>query len=162
MTGDPAGGALGGRILRTGFLLALLFGAGWYTWTAFTELSYLSSAGRLGPGFFPRFIGASLVALLVYSVFADQRRLSLAGAISPYWRTVAVLALLCAVFVGMLDVVGGLLAMVAFLAGSLWLLNRGRTLQTALVAILLPLAMYLVFSVWLKAELPRGLLPLPF
>ncbi len=153
---------MGGRVLRTGFLLALLFGASWYTWIAFTELSYLSSAGRLGPGFFPRLIGASLVALLAYSVFADLRRQSLTDAISPYWRTVLVLALLCAVFVGLLDLVGGLLAMVAFMAGSLWLLNRGRTLQSTPVAILLPLAMYLVFSVWLKAELPRGLIPLPF
>ncbi len=153
---------MGGRALRAGFLLALLFAAGWYTWTAFTELNYLSSAGRLGPGFFPRLIGASLVLLLVYSFFADLRRDPPEGAISPYWRTAAVVALLCAVFVGLLDLVGGLLAMVAFMAGALWFLNRGRTLQSALVAILLPLALYLMFSVWLKATLPRGLLPLPF
>lgn len=153
---------MGGRLLRAGFLLALLFGASWYAWTAFTELSYLSSAGRLGPGFFPRVIGASLVALLAYSVFVDLQGDWPESAISPYWRTAAVLALLCAVFVGLLDLVGGVLAMVAFMAGSLWFLNRGRTLQNALVAILLPLAMYLVFSVWLKATLPRGLIPLPF
>jgi len=153
---------MGGRVLRAGFLLALLFGAGWYTWTAFTELSYLSSAGRLGPGFFPRIIGASLVLFLAYSVFADLRRASPESAISPYWRTAAVLAILCAVFVGLLDLIGGLLAMVAFMAGSLWFLNRGRTLHNALVAILLPLTIYLVFSVWLKATLPRGLIPLPF
>ncbi len=153
---------MGGRVLRAGFLLALLFAASWYAWTAFTELNYLSSAGRLGPGFFPRFIGASLVALLAYSVFVDLRHALPDSAISPYWRTAAVLALLCAVFVGLLDLIGGLLSMVAFMAGSLWFLNRGRTLQSALVAILLPLAMYVVFSVWLKATLPRGLLPLPF
>ena len=159
---DPADGVMGGRTLRAGFLLALLFGAAWYTYTAFAELNYLSSAGRLGPGFFPRIIGASLVALLAYSLFADLRRAPPEGAVSPHWRTAAVLALLCAVFVGLLDLVGGLLAMVAFMAGSLWFLNRGRALQSALVAILLPLAMYLMFSVWLKATLPRGLLPLPF
>jgi len=153
---------MGGRVLRAGFLLALLFAASWYAWSAFTELNYLSSAGRLGPGFFPRFIGASLVALLAYSVFVDLRRELPDSAISPYWRTAAVLALLCAVFVGLLDLIGGLLAMVAFMAGSLWFLNRGRALQNALVAILLPLAMYVVFSVWLKATLPVGLLPLPF
>ena len=153
---------MGGRVLRAGFLLALLFGASWYAWTAFTDLNYLSSAGRLGPGFFPRFIGTGLVALLAYSAFVDLRRESPDSAISPQWRTAAVLALLCAVFVGLLDLIGGLLAMVAFMAGSLWFLNRGRTLQSALVAILLPLAVYLVFSVWLKATLPRGLLPLPF
>lgn len=153
---------MGGRTWRAAFVLALLFAAGWYTYTAFAELNYLSSAGRLGPGFFPRIIGASLVALCAYSVFVDLRREPAESGISPYWRTAAVVALLSAVFVGLLDVIGGLLAMVAFMAGSLWFLNRGRALQSALVAILLPLAMYLMFSVWLKATLPRGLLPLPF
>jgi hypothetical protein len=148
--------------MRAGFLLALLFGAGWYAWTAFTGLSYLSSAGRLGPGFFPRIIGAGLVVLLAYSLFADLRRRHTEDAVSPHWRTAAVLALLCAVFVGLLDLIGGLLAMVAFMAGSLWFLNRGRALQSALVAVLLPLAVYVVFSVWLNATLPRGLIPLPF
>jgi len=153
---------MGGRVLRAGFLLALLFGASWYTWTAFAELNYLSSAGRLGPGFFPRLIGTSLVLLLTYSLFADLRRDPAEGAISPLWRTAAVVALLSAVFVGLLNLVGGLLSMVAFMAGSLWFLNRGRALQNALVATLLPLALYLMFSVWLKATLPSGLFPLPF
>lgn len=158
----PAGRATGGRALRAGFLLVLLFGASWYAWTAFTELSYLSSTGRLGPGFFPRFIGAGLVLILAYSLFADLRRSAAEEAISPYWRTAAVLALLCAVFVGLLHVIGGLLSMVAFMAGSLGFLNRGRTLQNAAVAILLPLAVYVVFRVWLNATLPGGLIPLPF
>lgn len=153
---------MGGRTQRAGFLLALLFGAAWYTYTAFAELNYLSSAGRLGPGFFPRIIGASLVALCAYSFFIDLRREPLEGGISPFWRTVAVVALLSAVFVGLLDVIGGLLSMIVFMFGALAFLNRGRALQSALVAILLPLAMYLMFSVWLKATLPRGLLPLPF
>lgn len=157
-----AGGAQGERVLRAGFLLALLFAAGWYTWTAFTELNYLSSAGRLGPGFFPRWIGSALVALLAYSLLADLRRGLPDGALLPYWRTSAVLALLSAVFVGLLEVLGGLLAMIVFMAGSLWLLNRGRTRQSVLVAVLLPLALYLLFSVWLKATLPQGLLQLPF
>ncbi len=153
---------MGGRVVRAAFLLVLLFAASWYSWTAFSELNYLSSAGRLGPGFFPRFIGASLVLVLAYSLFADLRGKPSEGAISPNWRTAAVFALLCAVFVALLNLLGGLLAMVAFMAGSLGYLNRGRALQNLLVSILLPLAMYLVFSVWLKATLPRGLLTLPF
>ncbi len=158
----PAGGAGGGRALRAGFLLALLFGAGWYTYTAFAELNYLSSAGRLGPGFFPRIIGASLVALLAYSLFADLRRDPAETAISPLWRTAAVVALLSAMFVGLLELIGGLLSMVVFMSGSLWFLNRGRAVQNVLVAVLLPLGLYLMFRVWLNASLPRGLFPLPF
>jgi putative tricarboxylic transport membrane protein len=54
--------------MRAGFILAVLFLAASYTFVAFRDLSYLSSAGRLGPGFFPRIIGASLVVLCVYSL----------------------------------------------------------------------------------------------
>ena len=66
------------------------------------------------------------------------------------------------VFVGLLEVIGGILSMMAFMAAALWILNRGRPLQNALIAILMPLGIYLVFDVWLRATMPRGLLPLPF
>lgn len=163
--GDPAGLAsrLGGsRAWRAGFLLAILFLAGFYTYVAFAELSYLSSAGRLGPGFMPRIIGVALVAMCLLSLYADLRHHAEEEALSPEWRSAAVIALLSAVFVALLEVLGGLLAMVAFMAASLWVLNRGRPLQNAIVAVALPLALYLVFSVWLRASMPRGMLPLPF
>ena len=158
----PAAGSSGGRFLRAAFLLALLFFAGIYAWTAFSDLAYLSSAGRLGPGFFPRIIGALLVALLLLSLYLDLRGASEASTIEPHWKVAAVLALLSAVFVGLLDLIGGLLAMMVFMGGALWLLNRDRLLQSVLVATVLPGCVYVLFSVWLKATLPRGLLPLPF
>lgn len=148
--------------MRAGFLLALLVAASGYTYVAFAELPWLSSAGRLGPGFFPRLIGLGLVALLGASLVLDLRRAPPAGALSPYWPVAALLALVSAIFVALLDVVGGLLAMIAFLGGAFWLLNRERVLQSVLVAVLLPLAVYLLFVVWLKATLPRGMLGLPF
>jgi zinc transporter ZupT len=73
-----------------------------------------------------------------------------------------VIALLTGVFIALLEVLGGLLSMLAFMAASLWLLNPRRHLQNALVAILLPVATYVVFVVWLRASMPRGVLPLPF
>jgi putative tricarboxylic transport membrane protein len=48
------------------------------------------------------------------------------------------------------------------MAAALGFFNRGRLLQNALVAIILPVAIYVVFSVWLRASMPRGLLALPF
>ena len=60
--------------MRAGFLGALLLLAGGYSYVAFADLSYLSSAGRLGPGFFPRIIGVSLTALCAYSLYADRAR----------------------------------------------------------------------------------------
>ncbi len=152
----------GGSPLRAGFLLAILFLAAAYTYVAFTDLSYLSSAGRLGPGFMPRIIGVALVAMCLLSLYADRKHLPPDKSVLPGWRSAAVLALLSAVFVALLEVLGGLLSMVLFMAAALWILNRSRPLQNALIAVLLPVAIYVVFEVWLRASMPRGLLPLPF
>lgn len=148
--------------MRAGFLLAILFLAAGYTYIAFAELNYLSSAGRLGPGFFPRIIGVSLVVLCALGLYAELKQRAAEEAVAPAWRSAAVLALLSAVFVALLEVLGGLVSMMVFMAAALWILNRGRALQNALVAVLLPLGIYLVFELWLKAAMPRGMLALPF
>jgi putative tricarboxylic transport membrane protein len=145
--------------MRAGFLAGVLLAAGGYTWIAFAELAWLSSAGRLGPGFFPRVIGVALVALCAWSLAAELAR-GARESLPRHWRVTAALALLSALFVAALEPLGGLLAMVAYLAAALALLNRRRTLQNTLLAVLLPLVIYLLFRVWLNAAVPRG--PLPF
>lgn len=145
--------------MRAGFLGAILLAAAGYTWVAFAELDYLSSARRLGPGFFPRIIGVALVALCLLCLYEDVRRKA-AEKLSEHWRTTLGLAALSAAFVAALEPLGGLLAMIAFFAASLWYLNRGRHLQNALLAVILPVCLYLLFRVWLNAALPRGVLPL--
>ena len=72
------------------------------------------------------------------------------------------LALLTGVLVLLLELAGGLVSMIVFMAAALGFFNRGRPLQNALVAIILPVAIHVVFSVWLRASMPRGLLALPF
>ena len=142
--------------MRTGFLAAVLLLAGGYTAIAFTGLSWLSSAGRLGPGFFPRIIGLCLVALCLYSLHAERRS---APPAAGDWRSAVALGALAAAFVALLDVLGGLLSMIVFMAAALGILNPGRRLQNALIAIVLPACLYLLFRVWLNAAMPRGLLP---
>jgi putative tricarboxylic transport membrane protein len=149
-------------VVRAGFLLAILFLAGCYTYIAFAELSYLSSAGRLGPGFMPRIYGVALVGMCVFSLYADARDASADEALSAGWRSAGVLALLTGVLVLLLELAGGLVSMIVFMAAALGFFNRGRPLQNALVAIILPVAIHVVFSVWLRASMPRGLLALPF
>jgi hypothetical protein len=153
---------MGWGVVRAGFLLAILFLAACYTYIAFAELSYLSSAGRLGPGFMPRIIGVSLIAICVLSLYADMKHLPAGQAVSPAWRSAAVLVLLSGVFVALLELLGGLVSMMVFMAAALWIFNRGHPLQNAIVAVLLPLCTYAVFTVWLRASMPRGMLPLPF
>jgi hypothetical protein len=145
--------------MRAGFQLGVLLFAGLYGYYAFTELAWLSSAGRIGPAFFPRIIGVTLAALAAWSLVADWRDRREDPA--EHWRAAALLALLSGLFVAALDVLGGLLSMVAFMAASLAVFNRGRWLQNALLALLLPAGMVLLFKVWLNAGVPRGML-LPF
>jgi putative tricarboxylic transport membrane protein len=145
--------------MRAGFQLGVLLCAGLYSYYAFTELSWLSSAGRIGPAFFPRIIGLALVALSAWSLASDWR--APGARLAEGWRAAALLALLSGLFVAALDVLGGLLAMIAFMAAALAAFNRGRWVQNALLALLLPAGMYLLFKVWLNAGVPRGLI-LPF
>lgn len=144
--------------MRAGFLLAILLAAGGYTWLAFADLDYLSSAGRLGPGFFPRIIGVCLLALCAHGLYAEMKNAN--GEISAYWRTTLVVAALSAAFIVLLEPLGALFSMMAFLGGTLAYLNRGRPVQNAALALLLPICVYLLFRVWLNAALPRGILPL--
>jgi putative tricarboxylic transport membrane protein len=144
--------------MRAAFLAAVLLLAGGYTWFAFAELSWLSSAGRLGPAFFPRVIGVALLAVTGYCLAeALLRRAREPGA--AHWAVALQVAALSALLVLALEPLGALLAMAAYLGASLWLLNRGRPLQSALVAVLMPVFLYVLFKVWLNAALPRGLLP---
>lgn len=144
--------------MRAGFLGGVLLLVGGYTYFAFAELSWLSSAGRLGPGFFPRIIGGALVVLCAWSL-VDELRRGAPEQLSRFWRVTAALALFSALFVAALDVLGGLVSMIVYMAAALAYLNRGRALQNALLAVLLPLGIYLLFRVWLNAAVPRGLLP---
>ena len=145
--------------MRAGFQLGVLLFAGLYSYYAFTELSWLSSAGRIGPAFFPRIIGLTLLALSAWSLAADWRAPD--GRVAQGWRAVALLALFSGLFVAALDVLGGLLSMIAFMAAALAVFNRARPLQNALLALTLPAGLYLLFKVWLNAGVPRGML-LPF
>jgi len=147
--------------MRAVFLLALLLVGAGYSYVAFAGLPYLSSAGRLGPGFFPRIIGILSLLIIVWAL-AKSLLPPAREPLSPYWRTTLTVAALSGALVASFEVLGGPLAMVAFMAAALFYLNRGRALQNVLVALLLPLALYLIFRVWLNAALPRGMLGLPF
>jgi uncharacterized membrane protein YhaH (DUF805 family) len=154
--GDPEG-----AIMRTAYLLTILCAAALYTYSAFTDLDFLSSTGRLGPGFFPRLIGCALAAACLYSLVVDTRRRGSDAASSPFWQPVALIAVLSALLVVLLSVLGGLPAMIVFLLASLFMLNRGRPVQNAIISLLLPLGIYALFDLWLHASMPEGLVPLP-
>ena len=149
--------------MRAIFLLAVLCLASFYTYVAFADLSFLSSTGRLGPGFFPRIIGILLIATCVYSLLMEAgfRRPRNEEEDAGHWGTTAIVAGFSTGFVLLLEILGGLPAMILFMLAMLSLLNRGRILQNVVVSLLLPAALYLMFHVWLKASFPEGLISLP-
>lgn len=147
--------------MRVMFLLALLAASLFYSYVAFVELAFLSSSGRLGPGFFPRLIGTALVAFCMICLATDIRRMRSDDTRSAYWPTILVIAGLSAGMIWLFTLIGGPLAMVVFLLVTLSVLNRGHVVQNVAVAVLLPAGIYFLFDVWLNASMPEGRLPLP-
>lgn len=147
--------------MRFVFSLVLLVIAIFYTIDAF-DLAMWTRTGRLGPGFFPRLVGIGLVVTLVYSLLMDWRTKRGDIGVAGNVRDTVILGVLSAVFILLLSIVGGLIAMIAFLFVALLYFNRGRLLQNVLVSVFFPVALYLLFKVWLRAAMPEGLVPLPF
>jgi putative tricarboxylic transport membrane protein len=145
--------------MRLAFTAAILCLAVFYTYWAFVGLSFLSSAGRLGPGFFPRIIGVALIVACLLTLAGDLKTRE-GGGVSSYWRITLVVAGLSGAFILVLNVLGGPLAMVLYMFVTLSVLNRGRTVQNLAVSIGLPVALFLLFDVWLKASMPPGVLGL--
>jgi hypothetical protein len=145
--------------MRLAFTAAILCLAVFYTYWAFAELSFWSSAGRLGPGFFPRIIGLALIVACLLTLAGDLKKRE-AFALSSYWRITLVVAGLSGAFILVLNVLGGPLAMVVYMLATLSVLNRGKILQNVAVSIALPLALFLLFDVWLNASMPQGVLGL--
>jgi putative tricarboxylic transport membrane protein len=148
--------------MRLAFTAAILCLAVFYTYWAFAELSFLSSAGRLGPGFFPRIIGVALIGVCLFTIVGDRKERQESGELSSYWRITLVVAVLSGLFVLSLEILGGLLAMIVYMLVTLSVLNRGRLLQNAAVSIVLPVALFLMFDVWLNAAIPQDALGLPW
>ncbi len=159
--------------VRTAFFAVLLVIFGFYTEMAF-ELDWDTVAGRIGPGFFPRIIG--LLGLLLTAIAlvgslrggADVDEGMLAGdddemgegdlgrhpvaLLLPWWaRRRTSSSSPCSV---------QLVASMAFLAAVLWWLNPRHHVTNALVSLLLPVGMYLLFQTLLNAGLPVGVLGL--
>ena len=157
------------------FLLALFAGAFFYSWIAYFDLPFLTTTGRLGPGFFPRIVGAGMVVLLGWALVEELARRPLAGTgtaggepdmeTDTGMGTAPAVATMMALGLGFLlaiIVLGGVLGSVLFLLATLNVFNRGDHLRNLAVALVIPVLIYVVFVVLLNADMPDGLVPLPF
>jgi putative tricarboxylic transport membrane protein len=148
--------------MRPAFTAAILCLAVFYTYWAFTELSFLSSTGRLGPGFFPRVIGVLLIGACLFTLAGDMRKRQSEGGPSSFWRIMLLVAALTGAFILLLEILGGPLAMVFYMLATLTVLNRGKMVQNIAISVGFPLALFLLFDLWLDASSPPDALGLPW
>jgi putative tricarboxylic transport membrane protein len=148
--------------MRLAFTAAILCLAVLYTYWAFADLSFLSSTGRLGPGFFPRIIGLILIVACLLTLAGDLKGRRAEGGLSSFWRITLVVAALSGAFILLLEVLGGPLAMMVYMLATLSVLDPGRSMQNVAISVGFPLALFLLFDRWLNASMPPDALGLPW
>lgn len=155
--------------MRIVFLIALLGGAIFYTYIAFADLNFMTRTGRLGPGFFPRLVGLGIIAMTLWALLDALRAARTAaegdvevGLADARWRDFMLLVGLVLGYAVLIRLFGGWISTVAYLGLALSLLNPGKPLQNALVAVIFPTTVYLLFDRVLNANMPPALINLPF
>lgn len=165
---EKEGGRPWGRVAFFAVLLAIALG---YTVIAF-QMDRISAGGRIGPGFFPQIIGAIAVVLTAAALLNSLRPGAAAvddvgfeedeageGDLGKHPRALVVTIACSAFLLFTLNSLGAIISSAIFSFALLAYLNRGRWVTNILVAVLVPLAMYLLFQTALNAGLPGGLLP---
>lgn len=129
-----------------------------YTIMSF-DLTFIDN-GRPGAGFFPTILGLLLVVLTGRSLIAafKERAGEKNFGVPVYSKDVLVLIISIAILTALLKVLGGLICMILFVFVILFLFNKGKYLQNTLISIIVPVAIFILFELWLNAGIPQGIL----
>jgi hypothetical protein len=155
------------------FLGVLLLAFAFYTEIAM-GMEWRTQAGRIGPGFFPRILGFTAIAV---TVLAGVREILSRRAKKPVTQAEAAeeaaepdlgrhpIALVgftvaATLFVGLFGILGAVVAGVLFLGATLWFLDPEHHIRALIIAIAVPVLLYLAFQTGLNVGLPQGILPL--
>ena len=155
------------------FLGVLLLAFAVYTEMAM-GMEWRTAAGRIGPGFFPRILGLTAIVLIVAAGLREilsrpddettdeVEAAEEAGKPDLDRHPLALIAFIvaAAVFVALLGVLGAALAGVLFLGVTLWFLDRQHHVRAVIIAVAVPVLLYLALQVGLNVGLPQGILPL--
>lgn len=155
--------------VRVAFFAVLLLVVVGYTEMAF-ELEWTTTAGRIGPGFFPRIIGILAAAICLGALVNSLRGkgeddvgdAEVEVGEGDLGRHPLLLLAVTAGGAGMVMVflvLGAVVTGAVFMFLVLALLNRGAWVLNAALSIGVPLGLYLLFQTALNAGLPPGLLP---
>lgn len=147
--------------MRIAFTLVLLAGAIFYSYIAFSDLSFMTRTGRLGPGFFPRVIGVAAIVLLLWTFIDELHKQKVSNGEDHHWGDVVLLTALALGYAVLLRLFGGFVATMIFLSVTLFFLNPGQHLKNLIVSVLVPVGVYLLFDQLLNANMPPALFALP-
>ncbi|KKO10418.1 hypothetical protein LCGC14_0029570 [marine sediment metagenome] len=144
--------------MRLFFYAFLLLSAIGYTYMAFFDLSFVTNRGRMGPGYFPRFIGVFIVLSLVIAIIKEAKLGKLLEKeLGGQNRDAAVLIGLAIVFGVLLMFAGYLIATPLFVGSVLLYFNSKRLVMNGVITAAVPLAIYILFGHVLNASLPHGI-----
>ena len=147
--------------MRIAFTLVLLAGAIFYSYIAFSDLSFMTRTGRLGPGFFPRVIGVSAIVVILLTLVDQLREQKISDGEDQLWGDVVRLMALALGYAVLLRLFGGFVATVIFLAIALFFMNPGQHIKNLIISVLVPAGVYLLFDQLLNASMPPALFALP-
>jgi putative tricarboxylic transport membrane protein len=134
-------------------------------------MEWRTQAGRIGPGFFPRILGFTAIAVTIAAGVREiMSRPASVDAVEAAEEAaepdlgrhpLALVAFVAAaaVFVALFGVLGAALAGVLFLGVTLWFLDPEHHVRAVIIAIAVPVVLYLAFQTGLNAGLPQGILP---
>jgi putative tricarboxylic transport membrane protein len=155
------------------FLGVLLLAFAVYTEMAM-GMEWRTQAGRIGPGFFPRILGFTAIAVTITAALreilsrptskpASQAEAADEAAEPDLGRhpvALVAFAVAAAMFVGLFGILGAVLSGILFLGVTLWFLDREHHVRAVILAIGIPVLLYLAFQTGLNVGLPQGILPL--
>lgn len=154
------------------FLGVLLLAFAFYTEMAM-GMEWRTQAGRIGPGFFPRILGFTAITV---AVLAGLREILSRRVENPVTQAeaadesaepdlgrhpIALIGFIIAatLFVALFGILGAVVAGVLFLGATLWFLDPEHHIRAVIIAVAVPVLLYLAFQTGLNVGLPQGILP---
>ncbi|WP_447044842.1 tripartite tricarboxylate transporter TctB family protein [Vreelandella sp. H-I2] len=144
--------------MRLFFYIFLLLVAIGYTYMAFFDLTFFTNRGRMGPGFFPRFIGCLLVLSLIVVIIKEAKLGKLLDTEQGVQiQDAAVLICLAVAFGVLLMFLGYLVATPLFVGAVLLYFNSKHLVTNGAITLAVPLVIHVLFGQVLNASLPHGI-----
>ncbi|UJL45563.1 tripartite tricarboxylate transporter TctB family protein [Virgibacillus sp. NKC19-16] len=125
-----------------------------------TEYDYTNSSGQVGPGFFPLWIGILLIICTGIAFAKDLKQVLREE--NFFSKPIHLYKLLLVIgltffFIATLNILGAVVAMVLYVFGILFVLNRQRLILNTIISVTVPLGTYLLLDVWLNAGFPQNI-----